>query len=55
MPGRRGPRVVSIDAERTVETDADKLRNDLLDLVERSALSVSKYCLARSATLSMQG
>ena len=34
MPGRRGPRVVSIDAERTVETDADKLRNDLLDLVE---------------------
>lgn len=34
MPGRRGPRVVSIDSERTVETDADKLRNDLLDLVE---------------------
>lgn len=34
MPGRRGPHVVSIDAERTVETDADKLRNDLLDLVE---------------------
>lgn len=34
MPSRRGPRVVSIDAERTVETDADKLRNDLLDLVE---------------------
>lgn len=28
---------------------------DLLDLVERSELSVSKYCLARSATLSMQG
>ena len=34
MPGRRGQRVVSIDAERTVETDADKLRSDLLDLVE---------------------
>lgn len=34
MPGRRGPRVVSIDAERTVETDADRLRSDLLDLVE---------------------
>lgn len=34
MPGRRGPRVVSIDAERTVETEHDKLRNDLLDLVE---------------------
>ena len=34
MPGRRGPRVVSIDAERTVETERDKLRNDLLDLVE---------------------
>lgn len=34
MPGRRGSRVVSIDTERTVETDADKLRNDLLDLVE---------------------
>lgn len=34
MPGRRGSRVVSIDAERSVETDADKLRSDLLDLVE---------------------
>ena len=34
MPGRRGPRVVSIDAERTVETDTDRLRSDLLDLVE---------------------
>ena len=34
MPSRRGQRVVSIDAERTVETDADKLRSDLLDLVE---------------------
>lgn len=34
MPGRRGPRVVSIDAQRTVETERDKLRNDLLDLVE---------------------
>lgn len=34
MPGRRGQRVVSIDAERTVETDTDKLRSDLLDLVE---------------------
>lgn len=34
MPRRRGPRVVSIDAERTVETENDKLRNDLLDLVE---------------------
>ena len=34
MPGRRRQRVVSIDAERTVATDTDKLRNDLLDLVE---------------------
>ena len=34
MPSRRGQRVVSIDAERTVETDTDKLRSDLLDLVE---------------------
>ena len=34
MPRQRGPRVVSIDAERTVETENDKLRNDLLDLVE---------------------
>ena len=34
MPGRRGQRVVSIDAERMVETDTDKLRSDLLDLVE---------------------
>ena len=25
---------ISIDAERTVETDTDRLRNDLLDLVE---------------------
>ncbi len=33
-PGRRRQRVVSIDAERTVETDTDRLRNDLLDLVE---------------------
>lgn len=31
---RRGPKVVSIDAERTVETSADKLRNDLLDMIE---------------------
>lgn len=29
-----GPHVVSIDAERTVETDVDRLRNDLLDIVE---------------------
>ena len=28
---------------------------DLLDLVGRSELSVSKYCLARSVSLSMQG
>ena len=28
---------------------------DLLNLVERSELSVSKYCLARSVSLSMQG
>ena len=28
---------------------------DLLDRVERSELSVSKYCLARSVSLSMQG
>ena len=34
MPRQRGPRVVSIDAERTVETENDKLRSDLLDLVE---------------------
>lgn len=34
MPRQRGPRVVSIDAERTVETESDKLRSDLLDLVE---------------------
>ena len=34
MPRQRGPRVVSIDAERTVETENDRLRNDLLDLVE---------------------
>lgn len=34
MPGRRRQRVVSIDSERTVETDTDRLRNDLLDLVE---------------------
>ena len=34
MPRRRGPRVVSIDAERTVETETDRLRSDLLDLVE---------------------
>ncbi len=34
MPRRRGPRVVSIDAERTVETENDRLRSDLLDLVE---------------------
>ena len=34
MPGRRRQRVVSIDAERTVETDTDRLRNDMLDLVE---------------------
>jgi predicted RNA-binding protein with RPS1 domain len=31
---RRGEPIVSIDAERTVQTDADKLRNDILDLVE---------------------
>ncbi len=31
--GRKAP-VVSIDEERTVETDADKKKNDLLDLVE---------------------
>ena len=34
MPGRRRQKVVSIDAERTVETDTDRLRSDLLDLVE---------------------
>jgi len=38
MPARplipRGPRVVSIDEQRTVETQADKLRNDVLDLTE---------------------
>ncbi|RKI69641.1 30S ribosomal protein S1 [bacterium 1xD42-67] len=34
MPRQRGPRVVSIDAERTVETESDRLRSDLLDLVE---------------------
>ena len=34
MPGRRHQRVVSIDAERTVQTDTDRLRSDLLDLVE---------------------
>lgn len=34
MPGRRRQRVVSIDAERTVQTDTDRLRSDLLDLVE---------------------
>ena len=34
MPRQRGPRVVSIDAERTVETENDRLRSDLLDLVE---------------------
>ena len=28
---------------------------DLLNLVERSELSVSKYCLARSVSLSLQG
>ena len=28
---------------------------DLLDMVERSELSVSKYCLARSVSLSLQG
>ena len=31
---RRTKRVVSIDEHRTVETDADRLQNDLLDLVE---------------------
>jgi len=30
----RGPRVVSIDEQRTVETQTDKLRSDLLDLTE---------------------
>ena len=34
MPGRRRQRVVSIDAERTVQTDTDRRRSDLLDLVE---------------------
>ena len=34
MPRPRGPRVVSIDAERSVETESDRLRSDLLDLVE---------------------
>lgn len=34
MPRQRGSRVVSIDAERTVETEHDRLRSDLLDLVE---------------------
>lgn len=31
---RRDARIVSIDAERSVETDTDRLRSDLLDLVE---------------------
>lgn len=31
---RRDARIVSIDAERSVETDTDRLRGDLLDLVE---------------------
>ena len=31
---RRGEPIVSIDAERTVQTDADKLQSDILDLVE---------------------
>ena len=34
MPGRRRQRVVSIDAERTVQTDTDRLRSELLDLGE---------------------
>ena len=34
MPGRRRQRVVSIDADRTVQTDTERLRSDLLDLVE---------------------
>ena len=29
---RGGPTVMSIDARRTVETDADKAKNDLIDL-----------------------
>ncbi len=31
---RGGPSVMSIDARRTVETDADKAKNDLIDLTE---------------------
>ena len=31
---RGGPAVMSIDARRTVETDADKAKNDLIDLTE---------------------
>ena len=31
---RGGPPVMSIDARRTVETDADKAKNDLIDLTE---------------------
>ena len=31
---RGGPTVMSIDARRTVETDADKAKNDLIDLTE---------------------
>lgn len=31
---KNGPPVMSIDAKRTVETDADKAKNDLIDLTE---------------------
>lgn len=33
-PTARGPKVVAIDEQRQVETDADKVKNDLLDLAE---------------------
>ena len=35
MPSR-GPRVVSIDSQRSVETDADRQRSDLLDRMDPS-------------------
>lgn len=34
VQSRGGPSVMSIDARRTVETDADKAKNDLIDLME---------------------
>lgn len=34
VQSKGGPSVMSIDTKRTVETDADKAKNDLIDLVE---------------------